>query len=265
MKRFLNLCLSAACVFSVTSCTTYYVSRVSSTNASKNQQSGEFNIENDSIKVTYSFASLQAPVKVTVRNKLKVPLYVDWSKSALIFNEEATSYVPDETSFTANLHSRDRRDSTITKTNNGYIRGKISTPTTSSFVPPNAKVETKTIFLNSPAFEPLPNRYLVNQEELPGFRRLIRVNSADFNRSNSPIVFRSYLTFHTSPNAEEKSFALDTEFYVSKSFKTSKPPSQLLDYNSSFSDVFYNISSILVPKTDPNISVISISPNTPPR
>jgi hypothetical protein len=264
MKRFLNLCLSAACVFSVTSCTTYYVSRVSSTNASKNQQSGEFNIENDSIKVTYSFASLQAPVKVTVRNKLKVPLYVDWSKSALIFNEEATSYVPDETSFTANLHSRERRDSTR-KTNSSYIRGNISTPTTTSFIPPNAKVETKTIFLQSTAFQPLSDRIGVNPEELPGFKKSITVYSADFDRSNSPVVFRSYLTFNTSPDPDKQSFALDTEFYVSKYFKTSTPPSRFLDYNSSFSDVFYNMVGVLIPKTDPNIKVLSISPNTPPR
>jgi hypothetical protein len=134
MKKLFNLCLGAACVLSITSCTTYYVSKISSTNSVKNEQTGEFTVENDSIKVTYSFASLQAPVKVTVRNKLKIPLYVDWSKSALIFNEEATSYVPEKTAFTANLHSDDRKDSTH-KSNNGYIRGRISTLATNSFIP----------------------------------------------------------------------------------------------------------------------------------
>jgi hypothetical protein len=264
MKKLFNLCLGAACVLSITSCTTYYVSRVSSTNAVKNEQSGEFTIENDSIKVTYSFASLQAPVKVTVRNKLKIPLYVDWSKSALIFDEEATSYVPERTAFTANLDSDDRKDSTQ-KSNNRYIRGRISTLTTNSFIPPNAKVETKTIFLKSPAFQPLPNKALFNREDLPGFKKRIKVYSADFSRSNSPIVFRSYLTFYTSPDPAGKSFALDNEFYVAKSFRTSTAPSKFLDYNSSFSDVFYNMVGITIPKPDPALNVISISANTPPR
>ncbi|HEX8607086.1 MAG TPA: hypothetical protein VF679_00445, partial [Pedobacter sp.] len=70
MKRFFNLCLSAVCFLSITSCSKYYISTLSSTNALKDERTGQFNIENDSVQVTYSFAGQNAPVKITVKNKL---------------------------------------------------------------------------------------------------------------------------------------------------------------------------------------------------
>src|SRR5437879_399347 len=64
-------------------------------------QSKGFVIENDSVKITYSFKGQNCPVQVEVYNKLEKPVYLDWKKSALIMNEERFSFWEDKTSIRA--------------------------------------------------------------------------------------------------------------------------------------------------------------------
>lgn len=41
----------------------------------------EYILENDTLKITYSFIGRNCPVSVSISNKLAQPLYIDWSKS----------------------------------------------------------------------------------------------------------------------------------------------------------------------------------------
>ncbi|MEJ7558246.1 MAG: hypothetical protein WKF66_08055 [Pedobacter sp.] len=239
MKRLFNLCLSAVCFLSITSCSKYYISTLSSTNALKDEQTGQFNIENDSVQVTYSFAGENAPVKITVKNKLQVPLYVDWAKSSLIFEEKSTSYVPDKIAFNGDLSLDTWRQSNITGTD-GEIKGEIATPNPTSFIPPNSKVESKTIFLKSAAFIALPDTTFKKTEQVASHQGRVKVHSVNFTRENSPVFFRSYLTLYTESETGKKAFALDNEFYISRSIRSYVSPNNLVDYNGgNFSDVFY--------------------------
>lgn len=75
-----SLILPAAVLFSVllTSCSKYQINMLSSTNAVKDEQTGVFNVENDSVKISYSFYGKNAPVSIQVFNKSDKPLYIDW-------------------------------------------------------------------------------------------------------------------------------------------------------------------------------------------
>jgi hypothetical protein len=263
MKKVFTLCLSAICFLSITSCSKYYISTLSSTNALKDSKTGQFNVENDSVKVTYSFAGLNAPVQVTVKNKLAVPIYVDWSKSALIFEEKATSYVPDKIAFSADLSSSSWRDPILTTTD-GQIKGQIGTRTKTSFIPPNSKVETTTIFLKSPAFQALADENFAEMVQVASNQGRVNAYSVDFTRSNSPVVFRSYLTLFTSTDNAIKTFALDNEFFISRSIRTNRSPNELIDYNGNYSDVFYTNKLTPLGEIATGISVLGVESGNPP-
>ena len=48
--------------------------------------------ENDSVKISYKFEGLNCPVSIGIFNKLPVPLYVDWKRSAVIVDSLLISY-----------------------------------------------------------------------------------------------------------------------------------------------------------------------------
>ncbi len=83
MRQFIPL---TSIVFLFTGCTTYQYMTVSGKNIRQNERQ-EFVVENDSIRVKYNFSGEDAPVNVEVTNKLDRPVYVDWSRSALIIND----------------------------------------------------------------------------------------------------------------------------------------------------------------------------------
>src|ERR1700755_984530 len=53
----------------------------------------EFFEENDSVRIQYNFNGPDAPVNVIIDNKTDAPIYIDWSRSALIINDKAISYM----------------------------------------------------------------------------------------------------------------------------------------------------------------------------
>ncbi len=55
---------------------------------------GDFVQENDTVRISYRFWGENAPVTITIYNKLDEPLYVDWGRSALIIDDVATTYDP---------------------------------------------------------------------------------------------------------------------------------------------------------------------------
>ncbi|HNC30155.1 MAG TPA: hypothetical protein PKX08_09130, partial [Cyclobacteriaceae bacterium] len=79
--------ITALCIV-CTGCSTYQYVTVSSPLKTQN----EFIAENDTVKISYDFSGEQGPVKISIYNKLSTPLYVDWSKSALIIGDMRKSY-----------------------------------------------------------------------------------------------------------------------------------------------------------------------------
>ena len=93
MKRLLIFPVVAMALLS--SCS-YQMNTLRSSNTQLDDKTGVFQLENDSVKILYSFAGHNAPIHIDIYNKLNEPMYVDWERSAYIIDEKSSSYA-DET------------------------------------------------------------------------------------------------------------------------------------------------------------------------
>lgn len=96
MKRMLFV-LSVVALLCMSSCSSYYYSVLESNDAvGEKNDDKDFVIENDSVCISYCFYGEDAPISITVYNKMDEPLFVDWQRSALILDDVATRLLPGE-------------------------------------------------------------------------------------------------------------------------------------------------------------------------
>ena len=155
MRQFLPL---TSIVFLFSSCATYQYMTVNSKNIAANDRR-EFIMENDSIRVKYNFNGEDAPINVEVQNKLDKPLYIDWSRSALIINDKAISYVPSSVSISGSISASTAswfRPGTGSSFTNGSFSGSVGVPKDMDFIPPGA-YKTKTPLGVTNVFYPQDN------------------------------------------------------------------------------------------------------------
>src|SRR5690348_2528150 len=93
MVKILPIAVMALLLFS--SCSTYQYTTVSSSSLDMNDLQ-EFEFVNDTVRIIYNFYGENAPVTITVENKLKVPIFIDWHNSSLILNGRSVSYAPSQ-------------------------------------------------------------------------------------------------------------------------------------------------------------------------
>lgn len=238
MKILFNLILSGILLSSFTSCSTYYINTLSSVNMVKDSNTGEFQFENDSVKISYGFAGENAPVKIKVHNKLRVPLFVDWTRSSMIYNGQSKGFIPDEVKFSGNISTNTWNERTLSSAES-TINGSVQSQKQVSFIPPNANFETIIKSFDQDTFENLSDSLFKERDVLPTVEGQVKVNVGNFDSSNSPLSFRTYITFYTQDGLNNNIFSLDREFYVSKSVRTSGRPHTIINYNRSAGDVFY--------------------------
>lgn len=230
-----NITLSLAiAVLLFSSCARYQINMVQSTNVKKDEKTGRFVQENDSVRITYSFAGDNAPVSVEVFNKLDKPLLVDWKRSALVVGDKTISYMPQEVPIKGGISSESyslNRNSPLydnnalynTSKTSGSLSAKATLPAEVSFVPPHSAVSNTPLniannlsgrFANIlTAKETFPNKLFPGTE--------IKLNTANFTEAESPFKFRSYLTIVTS-DEQPKTMIFEPRFYVSKYINTDK-------------------------------------------
>lgn len=231
MKRVL---LIVGLVASLSACKSYMVSTVTSTNTPQDQQSGEFNLVNDSAHVKFSFAGKSMPLKVEVYNKLNEPLYVNWERSALVIGDKAYSFVDDNIrlSATVNSSSYDYRALGTTDTY-GDMNGKAKVSKNETFIPPGAKVsrtiyvlnDVKVIKVADSSFKKVAMNY-------DGGSGVTYAKIAQFTETDSPVQFRCFLTLHTLKNNSPQSVYYQQRFYVSGMTKTGINPLKINEFNS---------------------------------
>jgi hypothetical protein len=239
MKKLFNLIAPAMLLLSLMSCSKYYINTMSSSNLLKDEKTGEFQYDNDSVKISYAFTGKDAGLRIKVYNKLPVPLFVDWTRSALIFQGKATAFLPDKANLSGDI-STTTWDKTVPTTTESTLNGTIQIPKEVSFIPPNSSVEKSAKLMESNIFKDVPDSLYRDREELFSNDGQIKVKVGKFDHSNSPLSFRSYLTLYTQDGAKNNIFSLDKEFFVSKSVITFVEPEHLVIYSLPSADVFYN-------------------------
>jgi hypothetical protein len=228
-------------VFLFTSCTTYQYMTVSGKNISQNDRR-EFIMENDSIRVKYNFSGANAPINVEVQNKLDKPVYIDWSRSALIINDKAISYVPSSMpisgSVTTTTSSWGRQFAGLQQsTSQGSFSGSVGVPKEMDFIPPGA-YKTKTPLGVTNVFYP-DARYDAKREKVHlanGYTGGALIKR--YADSSSPFRFSSYLTLYTE-GGPDKPIVFEHAFYVSEIWTTTLNPRNIQFINDKEGDRFF--------------------------
>lgn len=254
MKSLFNYILPGILALSLTSCSKYYINTVSSNNMLKDKGTGEFLLENDSVRISYGFAGKDAPVRVKVYNKLQVPLYVDWARSSLVYNGNAKSLVPDEIKFGGSI-STDTRNISGLSLAESTMQGTVRTAKEVTFIPPNSGIETTLQAFEHEFFKNLSDSLYKETDYLSTSQGTVKVKAGNFDSSNTPLAFRTYLTLYTQDGQKNTPFAFDKSFFVSKSIRTSGKPLSFFEYSQPSADVFYNSSTTAYGKTMTGVGI----------
>lgn len=239
MKPVFNLFILAFASFAFTSCSKYYINTIESANILKDEKTGVFRFENDSIKLTYSFFGENAPIQIAVQNKMAIPLYIDWSKSALILNDKAVSYSGNKVliagTFSADSYSFYQQS----RYTDGSIDASAALPESVTFIPPSSMIDRTPLYLTNSDFNSLPDSAYKAKEYIYPAQGVIKVKAAYFTRDNSPLSFKSYLTLFTIIDKVVKPLAFQHDFYISKSIRTQVSPKNVAEYQNKSPDLFY--------------------------
>lgn len=150
---------------SLTSCgSTYFYSTLNSDSEKTwKDDDGYFITELDSIDIIHSFKGENAPIMITVLNKSKQPVYIDWNKSSVIIDGVANSYsgsiVPISRSSTSNtdfLLASNYSNTTFDTT--------LSLPENITFIPPFSRINYQTLSLTNFGFEEINNKEYQNKK-----------------------------------------------------------------------------------------------------
>lgn len=238
MRQFLPL---TAIVFLFSGCVTYQYMTVNSKNIAANDRR-EFIMENDSIRVKYNFNGEDAPINVEVQNKMDKPIYVDWSRSALIINEKAISYVPSNVpvsgSVTTTTTNWPRTAGAYrNSTSVGDFSGTVGVARDMDFIPPGS-YKSKTPLGVTNVFYPDARE---KAKRIPvtlntGYSGTAMVKQ--YADSSSPFRFSSYLTLYTE-GAPDKPVVFEHEFFVSEIWTTTLAPHNFRFINDKHGDRFY--------------------------
>jgi hypothetical protein len=247
-----KLALSALALLSLftVSCNRYQINVLSSTNSVKDEQSGTFNVENDSVKITYSFYGEKAPVSIKIFNKLDKPIYVDWNRSAAIVDGKAISYTNKDIAINAGVNAvsdsyklSNSRNSILPNTvsyTSASIAGVATLPQNTTFLPPHSETNNVPLSLSAAPVRledtTLKAEQLVYSGEYTA--RKVNVQSASFTKEHSPFVFKSYLTLYVTEGNVTKPMAFENEFYVSKLIATTHDPLLFSDFKNPRGDYF---------------------------
>lgn len=230
MKRILFV-LSVVALFSLSSCSSYYYSVLES-NDTIGEKNGnrDFVIENDSVFISYCFYGEDAPISITVYNKMDEPLFVDWQRSALIIDDVATSYYQEkvpiqgqtESSYSGDAYRWNRNYSITDGYSAGSFAGEIALPKGVSFIPPKSKVESTPLRLSNFPFDQIPKDQYTRQKFAKSNSSVVTVRVKKITEEDTPLAFRSYLSLYTADqdNGKRKYSTFESSFYVSQLIKT---------------------------------------------
>jgi len=234
-----NLFISCLLMLTLTSCSKYQISILSSTNTQKDAETGRFVTENDSVKITYSFFGQNAPINLDVYNKLNKPLYIDWQRSAFITGDKAVSYANDQIHITGEVSGSSIGNSTV-QISQGNIDATAALPKSKTFIPPHTRVSNTLLQVSDEQYVDLPKstfkKQEINSESISGTSE---VQIGEFTGDKSPLSFKSYLTLYTLDDSRQKDLIYQHNFFVSKVIKTGENPQIFEFYQNQRGDFFY--------------------------
>lgn len=217
------LFLAAMILFFLSGCSRYqYISVIGDTHQNKQK---DFVVENDTVKIVYSFSGVNFPVTVEVYNKLNKPVYVDWTKSALIVDGNSVSYWQDAARLEGSTNGYVIGGRNGVEYTFGSVDGTIYKNEKVSFIPPKSYIKTTRFYLKGRFFSTKKNESK-RSESFNSSNGLDWRDIYIFNRENTPLNFKSYITLSTDKNFS-KEFHFTNSFWVNNITQTMASPESL--------------------------------------
>lgn len=236
----------------MSSCSSYYYSTISSNDkVGRYDANNDFVQENDTVRISYCFYGEDAPVSITIENKLDEPLFVDWRRSALIINGASISYYKDvapvqgvtASSSYGDSYKRDRRYSSIRTDSHGVFFGEMQLPRGMEFIPPKSKIESSTMKLDKQYLEDVSGETFQTETFVKGNGQKVNLKLLRFEENNSPLQVRSFLSLFTEEkNGREPDYVtFEASFYVSELIKAKRlKPSNFQAWQNKEGNFFYS-------------------------
>ncbi len=235
MKHLVYLTLLG---LALTSCGKYQINTISSATLNKDPNTGVLTTSNDSFDISYQFRGKNAPLTIEILNKMKEPVTVDWSKCALIVDSAATSFLGDKIGFGGSSVGSSWKFSRDWEISSHDFAGAASVPTALTFIPPGTRVRKTILTASNKYVNNIPPSALTTIKS--GIEESqITVKFAEFNQSNSPVKFQSYLTFFTENEGKKHYISRKHDFYISKLIVSPVDPTSTEFYPRDRSDVYY--------------------------
>lgn len=171
-----------------------------------NNETGDYLIENDSLEIRYNFSGENIPVNIVVNNKSDKPVYIDWKKCVAIIDGKKYKYWNEVSTI----------EISGVNFNNVYYYadGLIEKDERISYIPPRSYIETTRILLQTTIFKNLPDKSF-QRFHVPSENGPVQVKQYDFSVENTPLLFRSILTFSSHESFTEETLYENT-FWVSE-------------------------------------------------
>ena len=223
MVKILPIAVMALLLFS--SCSTYQYTTISSSNLEMNDLQ-EFEFVNDTVRIIYNFNGQNAPVTVTVENKLRVPIFIDWHNSSLILNGRSVSYAPLQINIDGTTHANSYNyggGESGYSSGTGNLSAVASLPPSVDFVPPYSYFTRNSIGITNKFNDDVPATAYQKVQYAVTEGYSIPVKAAVFTESSSPLRIRSYISISIG-NRDAFPVAYEHSFFISQLIRSSQGP-----------------------------------------
>ena len=236
-----NVIILGSLICLLSACSRYQIHTLSSLKTPKDDQTGNFVVNNDTLEMIYKFNGRNGPLEVQIKNKLSEPLYVNWKKSALIIGDKAVSFSDNKITLRGDFIGTSERQLFFSNTadQSGTINAIATMPEEIAFIPPHAKIEKKLLSVTPGLIALAKDSLKQIHVYQPYDQSSYFAQVAKFSRENSPLVFKSYITVYLEKDKNVQVFPYQEEFYISQSVQTGRKPKYTKFYSKDRSDVFY--------------------------
>jgi hypothetical protein len=181
--------------------------------------------ENDTLRVVYMFWGENGVVDIFIHNKTEYPLYIDWKKCSFITGITKHDYWGENTIITTSHNSSLYGEAKMRKNSSEWFQQtftnsltRITKPERITFIPPHTTISQGAynivfggITISSSFPTSIEDTILYFQSKKFQQQKI----TAIFNVSNSPVNFRSFITYSTDEKFSTEHY-LDSKFYVSR-------------------------------------------------
>jgi hypothetical protein len=242
------LILTSSLLVGCSSSTLVQIADVESTNCRLNNNFLLF--ENDTLRVVYVFWGYNGVMGIFIHNKTEFPLYIDWKKCSFITGSTKHDYWDESTAITTNSESstfggaQTKASSSVDYWFTNFLNGltsvtgkqtgksstewsqqtfsnyvtRIDKPERITFIPPHTTISQAAYNL-VPVGYTLPPSYQKSSKDtsyyVDNYYIKFKMLIANFTSSNSPIAFRSFITYAMDEKFSVEHY-LDSKFYVSR-------------------------------------------------